>query len=496
MSDNSDLEEKYLRKLPPGAGKNDLLNPQDSQNDLADMEVDENTSDNNASLNFSTRTVVEVNTTENVRNELEEKSSGNHPRIPGNRRNRYKKCLLDGMSRDEAYAECMKGYVKKPQQELPANQATGGNGNKKRNRSDPSLSMEGDPKKSKPAVDAANGQPPVEKFRDVVAIRRIGIIPTDYPIRSLAREEMEEIRMCILELVTRQTGPTDIKPRFTQQPSFRCGWIVVYCANDDTAAWIKSQNCWQNFGCTAIDSIEFPKENVLVGRFKYCESFNNIFIRNLIAGQNDLNTDQWRVMNRNVEGNVVTLTFEVNEESLSALRRLKFTVCYGFGLDTKLKIVRTSKRGEPPNPNDGEEAEAIQSQSTKPTGNDEKPPVTSTPNLKQLTLSSAVAAAKATQSQSVDEAIRRRQSLFAPKAGSSTAQDSAVKPTAKSNSFKPTAPGKPNDSDSSSSRQTRSSGNQSAATKPATNKKPGGVGKKGRGSQQTHPNTNKNDRRH
>lgn len=489
MSDSSDLEQKYINKLPPDT---DLKDPLHSQDQDSEMQVDAN--DSSVTLNGTTNTVVEVIT--EVRNESEERSS-NQPKIPGSRRKRFKKCLLEGMPRAEAYAYAMNGYEKKPQQERPDNQLTGGrNGNKKRNRSNPSLSMEGDPKKSKPAADDANGQLPREKFRDVVAKRRIGIIPTDYPNRSLAREEMEEIRTCILELVARQTGPNDIKPRFTQRPSFRCGWLVVYCVNDDTAAWIKSQTCWQEFGCTAIDSNEFPKENILVGRFKYCESYNNIFICNLIAGQNDLITDQWRVMNRNVEGNVVTLTFEVDDESLSALRRLKFTVCYGFGLDTKLKIVRESKRGEPPNPNDGKEAEAAQNQSSKPTGIVEKPPVTSTPNIKRLTLRSAIADAKATQKQSVDEAIRRRQSLFAPKPSTSTAQDSSVKPTASSNSSKSTAPRKPNDSEGPSSRQMRSSGNQSAATKPATNKKPGGEEKKGKASQQTQHNNKKNDRRH
>lgn len=370
MSEESDLERKMVDELPLILEQNDVFSSQDSLFQHTPMDEDSKLADID-SLNESTRTVIKLNVNnvgiveEKANNKQEEKPSRDHhyPRVPGNRRNRFKKFLQEGMTREKAYEECMKGYTRHANETPKQNQASTGKSekqkNNKRNRSNPSLSIEQDAKKAKQHSNSANVPPRTGgNFRDALAATRIGIIPTDFPRRALTREEMENIRGNILELVTGQTGEAAIKPRFTQLPSFRSGWIVVYCANDETADWILSQNNWREVGCKAIPVSEFPKENVLVGRCKYCERLKTDFIVKMIAGQNKLQTYRWRVMHRHDAGNLATLTLEVDEDSLLALRQLSFIVHYGFGLETKLRMVRNQSNRRLPN-DEGEGAEKM-----------------------------------------------------------------------------------------------------------------------------------------
>lgn len=156
---------------------------------------------------------------------------------------------------------------------------------------------------------------------------------------KLMNEEMNSIKKDVLKLIAEQKDASLVKPRFTQNPAARSGWLIFFFSDDATAEWIKGQSYWGDKGCSVVGTDEFPQENLVLGHFRYSFEDQTDLILQVIEGQNDINTADWRVVNRKNDGSLVILTLQVDDASLEKLKESDFHVHYGYGQLVKLKPV-------------------------------------------------------------------------------------------------------------------------------------------------------------
>jgi Domain of unknown function (DUF4780) len=208
----------------------------------------------------------------------------------------------------------------------------------KRNRSDTKTSPQ-EPSKRWKADLHSKVQDRIQgpSYSAVVSSVKIGVIAESYPERKLTEEEFNQMKQGVEKLIAEQSKGS-IKPKFAKLPSRKAsGWILFHCANRATADWLKTLKLWRDRGCKALEEEFFPKEHVFTGYFLSSAEKPSEQVLRMIEGQNDdLNTENWKVLNRMEEKTCLALTFEVDQASYEQLSRQGFSVDFGFAQNVKL----------------------------------------------------------------------------------------------------------------------------------------------------------------
>ncbi|KAM8715607.1 hypothetical protein ACLKA7_002627 [Drosophila subpalustris] len=158
------------------------------------------------------------------------------------------------------------------------------------------------------------------------------------PASNLNTEEMEELLRVEEEILNSPEKPMGYpkalfstkelsKPYFTGC-TFRPGWLLISCANKDTADWLKATvpelKLWTGANVELEAEANMPKPQVYIGYFPKTEKYSNEDILQLLEGQNRaLRIGDWRILNRVDRGKQIELPFSVDpllDEQLKSRR--------------------------------------------------------------------------------------------------------------------------------------------------------------------------------
>ncbi|KAL7725119.1 hypothetical protein ACLKA6_000432, partial [Drosophila palustris] len=171
-----------------------------------------------------------------------------------------------------------------------------------------------DPELKAASADQQAEQPPISRpaarteprehpsYSAVTSAEKFAVIPSGYPKVLLSTKELSAVQEAILDVIRTQRQGA-VKPSFTGC-TFRPGWLLISCANRETADWLKAA---------------MPKLKLWPGA-------------KLLEGQNSaLRTGDWRILNRVERGKQIELTFAVDPNSDEKLKSVGHRLCYGFG---------------------------------------------------------------------------------------------------------------------------------------------------------------------
>lgn len=187
-------------------------------------------------------------------------------------------------------------------------------------------------------------------FRDALESARIGIVPYDYPNVELTTEQMIAVQKAILKDVALQRKHK-IKPKFGNC-MFRLGHMIITCKNQETVKWLKAIvpkiRPWDNACLKAVDEINLPRPEILLGFFPLSADDSTDEILALIESQNEgLVVDAWRILKRyTVKQQHTELVFTADATSMKTLKDCKFTIDYKFGSAFIRKKSNTQKEND------------------------------------------------------------------------------------------------------------------------------------------------------
>lgn len=269
----------------------------------------------------------EASVTEDMKKLEKDSQSTPKPRtkLSGSKRKRVKRYIqVEGLSYSEALQKAL----------LPANSKHGG----KRNLSNRSENGQ-DPKKVKQTTEEGQtiGLKRPRLHRSNPSEVKVAVVPRNFPYRRLSAEEIASIRSKVLYCIGEQKSAV-IKPKFTRQYTIRAGWLIFYCADHETAAWLREIRIWPDFDCTTRDEANFPKQPTVTGYFEASADLKTETILAIIQGQNtNLLATAWHEVRRSSIKSCAVLTLEIDPTSLDQLKSMNFVIDYGFGQKIKLK---------------------------------------------------------------------------------------------------------------------------------------------------------------
>ncbi|CAD7082050.1 unnamed protein product [Hermetia illucens] len=161
---------------------------------------------------------------------------------------------------------------------------------------------------------------------------RLAILPKRFPEQILTREEQETIE----ELVVKQMIKGWTSKLVFTGIRFRPGLILVDCATEGTAEWVRTiiprLPGWEGVELSTCAGDDIPGAHmVTVFLPKAAAIVTEDLMRLLIAQNEDLHTRLWRVFRSKVEGKGKLLTIGVDDRSLEAIKRRSCHINYRFG---------------------------------------------------------------------------------------------------------------------------------------------------------------------
>ncbi|KAL7725068.1 hypothetical protein ACLKA6_010342 [Drosophila palustris] len=160
-------------------------------------------------------------------------------------------------------------------------------------------------------------------YSEVARAEKFPVIPKGYPNALFSTKELSTIQEAILDVIRKQRQEA-VKPFFTGC-SFRPGWLLISCANRETADWLKVTvpKLWNGAQVDLVAEADMPRPQIYVGYFPKTEKHSNEDILQLLEGQNrTLRIGDWRVLNRVDRGKHIELTFSVDPTSDVQLKSL------------------------------------------------------------------------------------------------------------------------------------------------------------------------------
>ncbi|KAL7735695.1 hypothetical protein ACLKA6_002572 [Drosophila palustris] len=175
---------------------------------------------------------------------------------------------------------------------------------------------------------------PADEQAEQRAVTSAEKFPSGYPKALLSTKELSAVQEAILDVIRTQRQGA-VKPFFTGC-TFRPGWLLISCANRETADWLKAAmpklKLWPGAKVELVADADMPKPQVYIGHFPKTEKYSNEDILQLLEGQNSaLRTGDWRILNRVERGKQIELTFAVDPNSDEKLKSVGHRLCYGFG---------------------------------------------------------------------------------------------------------------------------------------------------------------------
>ncbi|XP_054746333.1 uncharacterized protein LOC129250760 [Anastrepha obliqua] len=193
-------------------------------------------------------------------------------------------------------------------------------------------------------------------YKDAACSTKLGIIPPDYPATIWPTDKLRAIQHAILDSIRKkQTGGA--KPIFNSC-TFRAGYIVVSCGNDETTDWLKAAmpklEPWKDAQIKIVLEKDIPRPLIFTCHFPELDSTSTEDILNLLDGQNSgLNVQEWRVLRRVQKGKVTELTIAIDPISAIVIKKHHYWLNYGFStvqLRTKAKTPEKDAEPEVPKP--------------------------------------------------------------------------------------------------------------------------------------------------
>lgn len=161
----------------------------------------------------------------------------------------------------------------------------------------------------------------------------VGIIPFDYPNSMFDDMKLDALKDAITnEIMKIPNGGPLIRFLGTTSQN---GWLKVICADGLSYNWLGELVLrWERVGVRMVDSNNLPMPNSAVLSFYLQQDFRSPNeILNIIEKQNDsLNAHEWRILDRESDGNGQRITVGLNENCFQALQRRDFMVFFGLGV--------------------------------------------------------------------------------------------------------------------------------------------------------------------
>lgn len=161
----------------------------------------------------------------------------------------------------------------------------------------------------------------------------VGIVPINYPHSILDDQKLDALKDAITNEILKipEGGPVI---RFLGT-SAENGWLKIVCADKMSYMWLAELvSRWERVGVRLVEGDNMPMTDMALLSFYLKQDFRTPNeILNIIDKQNPgLNAHQWRLMNRESDGNGQRITVCVSENCYQALKRLNFTVFLGLGV--------------------------------------------------------------------------------------------------------------------------------------------------------------------
>ncbi|XP_067643826.1 uncharacterized protein [Eurosta solidaginis] len=192
-----------------------------------------------------------------------------------------------------------------------------------------------------------NNNKPFDAVTDVLARRhsrklrtsaemhiRLGIYAKGFPENMLDPEDLSSLEELIIDEVANNSTASKLQfERLSKKP----GMLVVDCANQATADWLKDiipkLTNWENPELVICDEDDIPDANVMTVSLP--RSAGQEFDQTLAiiqAQNNGLNTDLWEWVQERTDAERLILTMRVDDESYNTMRDRRFKIFYKFGL--------------------------------------------------------------------------------------------------------------------------------------------------------------------
>ncbi|KAM8702328.1 hypothetical protein ACLKA7_004992 [Drosophila subpalustris] len=120
-----------------------------------------------------------------------------------------------------------------------------------------------------PKPTEATGTRKQRSYSEVASSNRFAVIAKGYPTALLSTKELVMVREAILDKIREQRQGA-VKPYFTGC-SLRPGWLLISCANQETANWLKATvlklKLWNGAQIELVAEADMPRPQIYVGYF-------------------------------------------------------------------------------------------------------------------------------------------------------------------------------------------------------------------------------------
>uniref|UniRef100_A0A6P7GZL4 Uncharacterized protein LOC114348936 n=1 Tax=Diabrotica virgifera virgifera TaxID=50390 RepID=A0A6P7GZL4_DIAVI len=219
----------------------------------------------------------------------------------------------------------------------------------------------------------SGGEENKPSYGQVAAAIRVGIMPKNHPESSLTVEQLAATKEKILEKIVELDPKATIRPKFSNL-QFRPGWMLLSCADKATVEWLKSiiQELQPQEGISLRleEESNIPHSEIFVTYLPDSLNTTNAKILRFLEVQNeDLNSQNWRVVRRVDKGPTVELTLSMDPNSAERVKQNGYKANYKFG---QVRILPKKGHPKPSEPEAASTSEAAKMATKK--GAQEKGP--------------------------------------------------------------------------------------------------------------------------
>lgn len=169
----------------------------------------------------------------------------------------------------------------------------------------------------------------------MAASHKVAVVEEGYPKAQMDPERLKAVQQSILEAYDHLTLQGS-QVRF-ERCTFRSGYLIVTCADKDSAGWLKeivpSLSPWEGASLQALDGEALPKPHVCTTFVQdEAEPVKVATILNRLGVSNrGLRTNLWTVWGSTRSGKGTVWTFSMDTESMDYLKKANMEAYFGFG---------------------------------------------------------------------------------------------------------------------------------------------------------------------
>lgn len=394
-SSHENMETDLPLTLPNDPGLHPSVEPMDDEEDGITVTINLSGSQPSITGSNVTSGPIDGKTDQHPTDDANKQKPTGTKKITRSQRKQLKALRQSGLSRPEALSRITGGEAmvstpsKRTRQDL--DKSTNAEEEHKQKRMKQHLNPRkrvGQQETNSSTASTINKPPPEDKkqtslsYGEITSRRRVGIIPKDFPTTQLSTTQLDVLQEALLLRVEQQRNAT-MKPKFSNL-IYKSGHMVLICKDQETAEWVKeitpALNPLEGVELVAMDEDKIQRPELIRAFFPQSAQYTDDRIKALIESQNDLITNNWRVMQRLTPNNKhVVWVFNVDGPSMEKLIQSKFILNFRFG-EIQLRKVKSTT----PNSNDNPTGQPTQEKSEEASSSIPQP----TPTI-QASLSSS-----------------------------------------------------------------------------------------------------------